>query len=43
MNVLEIARKFPTQESCIAHLERAMWKRQAILPLLQERQCGTPQ
>ena len=32
MNVLEIARKFPTQESCIEHLERIKWNGKPCCP-----------
>ena len=32
MNVLEIARKFPTQESCIEHLERIKWNGNPYCP-----------
>ena len=32
MNVLEIARRFPTQESCIEHLERIKWNGKPVCP-----------
>ena len=32
MNILEIARKFPTQESCIEHLERFKWDGKPYCP-----------
>jgi len=32
MNIIEIYKKFPTQESCIAHLEQVKWNNEPVCP-----------
>ena len=32
MNIIQVFQKFPTQESCIAHLETARWKGAPVCP-----------
>lgn len=40
MNVLSIAERFPTQESCIEHLERIKWQGKPICPYCQSEKVA---
>jgi transposase-like protein len=37
MNIIDIYKQFPTQESCIAHLERIRWQGQPTCPYCQSK------
>src|ERR1700733_5393468 len=52
MNIIQVYKKFPTQESCMAHLEQVRWKgkpvcpycksdKQTLLPKKHHRHCNT--
>ena len=35
MNIIEIYKKFPTQKSCIKHLEKVRWGKNPVCPYCQ--------